>query len=167
MILSQLYPGIIPHKQSYSAARSFAPISRTPNPQPVRPSRTQTPTAATRPTTRRSQTKTRLSPNDFASPVASIGIRLDGSGCGKSIFLNNLLRKFEEYANSPDGCRYETVWRLDRQVLGDDSGSEASEQLARLLGEGKTSKLLADLTAGRRQRAGEVDALGNILINPE
>jgi predicted Ser/Thr protein kinase len=74
-------------------------------------------------------------------------------GSGKSIFLNALLRRLEEYANSPDGCRFETVWRLDRQVLGDDSGSEASEQLARLLGDGKTSKLLADLTAGRRQRA--------------
>jgi predicted Ser/Thr protein kinase len=74
-------------------------------------------------------------------------------GSGKSIFLNALLRRLEEYANSPEGCRFETVWRLDRQVLGDDSGSEASEQLARLLGEGKTSRLLADLTAGRRQRA--------------
>lgn len=40
-------------------------------------------------------------------------------GCGKSIFLNNLLRKFQEYANSPEGCRYETVWRLDRAVLED------------------------------------------------
>ena len=35
-------------------------------------------------------------------------------GCGKSIFLNNLLKRFQEYANSPDGARYETVWRLDR-----------------------------------------------------
>ena len=38
-------------------------------------------------------------------------------GCGKSIFLNNLLQKFQEYANSPEGCRYETVWRLDRSLL--------------------------------------------------
>ena len=30
-------------------------------------------------------------------------------GCGKSIFLNNLLQKFEEYANSPDG-RAATRW---------------------------------------------------------
>jgi predicted Ser/Thr protein kinase len=39
-------------------------------------------------------------------------------GCGKSTFLNNLLRKFEEYANTEEGMRYETVWRLDRKVLG-------------------------------------------------
>ncbi len=39
-------------------------------------------------------------------------------GCGKSTFLNNLLRKFEEYANTEEGTRYETVWRLDRKLLG-------------------------------------------------
>lgn len=39
-------------------------------------------------------------------------------GCGKSTFLNNLLTKFEEYANSEDGFRYETVWHLDRETLG-------------------------------------------------
>ncbi len=38
-------------------------------------------------------------------------------GSGKSTFLNNLLSKFEEYANSEDGTRYEVVWRLDRRVL--------------------------------------------------
>ncbi len=40
-------------------------------------------------------------------------------GCGKSTFLNNLLKKFEEYANTKEGLRYETVWRLDRKILGD------------------------------------------------
>ena len=39
-------------------------------------------------------------------------------GCGKSTFLNNLLTKFEEYANSEGGVRYETVWRLNREILG-------------------------------------------------
>ena len=39
-------------------------------------------------------------------------------GCGKSTFLNNLLLKFEEYANTEEGLRYEAVWRLDRRVLG-------------------------------------------------
>jgi len=39
-------------------------------------------------------------------------------GCGKSTFLNNLLRKFEEYANTEDGSLYETVWRLDPKLLG-------------------------------------------------
>ncbi len=39
-------------------------------------------------------------------------------GCGKSTFLNNLLMKFEEYANTQAGLRYETVWRMDRQLHG-------------------------------------------------
>ncbi len=39
-------------------------------------------------------------------------------GCGKSTFLNNLLKKFEVYANTEAGMRYETVWRLDRGILG-------------------------------------------------
>ncbi|MDX9786755.1 MAG: serine protein kinase PrkA [Desulfobacterales bacterium] len=38
-------------------------------------------------------------------------------GCGKSTFLNNLLMKFEEYANTENGMRYETVWRVDRQLV--------------------------------------------------
>ncbi len=39
-------------------------------------------------------------------------------GCGKSTFLNNLLKKFEEYTNTEEGLRFETVWRLDRNILG-------------------------------------------------
>jgi predicted Ser/Thr protein kinase len=39
-------------------------------------------------------------------------------GCGKSTFLNNLLTKFEEYANTEEGCRYETVWRINVGELG-------------------------------------------------
>ncbi|HPX60987.1 MAG TPA: serine protein kinase PrkA [Deltaproteobacteria bacterium] len=38
-------------------------------------------------------------------------------GSGKSTFLNNVLLKFEEYANSDAGTRYEVVWRLDRRML--------------------------------------------------
>jgi predicted Ser/Thr protein kinase len=38
-------------------------------------------------------------------------------GCGKSTFLNNLLLKFERYASSEKGSRYETVWRFDRNLL--------------------------------------------------
>jgi predicted Ser/Thr protein kinase len=59
-------------------------------------------------------------------------------GCGKSIFLNNLLHKFEEYANSERGCRYETVWHLDRKVLGevlDLDHNPMLEKLAHLLGD--------------------------------
>ena len=57
-------------------------------------------------------------------------------GCGKSIFLNNLLRKFQEYANSEAGCRYETVWHLDRSVLGeyaDIDGQPVMDKLVQLL----------------------------------
>ena len=38
-------------------------------------------------------------------------------GCGKSTFLNNLLEKFEQYANTEEGLRYEVVWRLDVKKL--------------------------------------------------
>jgi predicted Ser/Thr protein kinase len=40
-------------------------------------------------------------------------------GCGKSTFLTNLLRKFEQYSETDKGKLYETVWRLDRTVIGD------------------------------------------------
>jgi len=39
-------------------------------------------------------------------------------GCGKSTFLNNLLTKLEEYANTEAGCRYETIWRIDLNAFG-------------------------------------------------
>ncbi|MDX1708163.1 MAG: serine protein kinase PrkA, partial [Desulfobacterales bacterium] len=39
-------------------------------------------------------------------------------GCGKSTFLNNMLTKFEEYANTEAGFRYETVWRFDSKTFG-------------------------------------------------
>ena len=39
-------------------------------------------------------------------------------GCGKSTFLNNLLHKFETYANTQEGERYEAVWRIKRDLFG-------------------------------------------------
>ena len=42
-------------------------------------------------------------------------------GSGKSTFLNNLLYKFETYANTVDGRRLEIVWRLDRDLMGSPS----------------------------------------------
>ena len=39
-------------------------------------------------------------------------------GSGKSTFLNNLLRKFEQYTRTEEGASYETLWRLDRRALG-------------------------------------------------
>jgi predicted Ser/Thr protein kinase len=38
-------------------------------------------------------------------------------GCGKSTFLNNLLMKFEEYANTSDGLRFENIWKIDRKLF--------------------------------------------------
>jgi predicted Ser/Thr protein kinase len=56
-------------------------------------------------------------------------------GSGKSTFLNNLLRKFEEYANTEEGCRYEVVWRLSRKAGGGwvHSLAPLAEKLAVLL----------------------------------
>jgi predicted Ser/Thr protein kinase len=39
-------------------------------------------------------------------------------GCGKSTFLNNLLTKFQEFANTEQGCRHEVVWRVNLAELG-------------------------------------------------
>jgi predicted Ser/Thr protein kinase len=61
-------------------------------------------------------------------------------GSGKSTFLNNLLRKFEEYANSPQGARYEVVWKLKRDHLvgGLHSLNSLTDKLAWVLeNEGK------------------------------
>ncbi len=55
-------------------------------------------------------------------------------GCGKSTFLNNLLRKFEEYANTENGVRYEVVWRLNRKELGGYSEREFGRLLEKTIG---------------------------------
>ncbi len=57
-------------------------------------------------------------------------------GCGKSTFLNNMLMKFEEYANTNAGLRYETVWHFDRKILKDFRNYDTHpvlEKLSRLL----------------------------------
>ena len=53
-------------------------------------------------------------------------------GCGKSTFLNNLLMKFEEYANTKAGLRYETVWHFDRKILKDFRNFDAHPVLEKL-----------------------------------
>lgn len=53
-------------------------------------------------------------------------------GSGKSTFLNTLLLKFEEYANSDAGMRYEVVWRLDRRVLARINENQMSSFVDRL-----------------------------------
>lgn len=54
------------------------------------------------------------------------------TGSGKSTFLNNLLLKFEEYANSEAGRRYEVVWRLDRRILAQINETQLSSFVDRL-----------------------------------
>ncbi len=54
-------------------------------------------------------------------------------GCGKSTFLNNLLRKFEEYGSTEAGSRYETVWRLNTKLLGGGVESGAHTVMDRML----------------------------------
>lgn len=59
-------------------------------------------------------------------------------GCGKSTFLNNLLMKFEKYANTEQGATWETVWRLDRRLLGSFNQQNTNlflEKLSQLLDE--------------------------------
>ena len=53
-------------------------------------------------------------------------------GCGKSTFLNNLLKKFEEFANIQEGLRFETVWRFDRKMMGGLAENEAAPLLDKL-----------------------------------
>ena len=66
-------------------------------------------------------------------------------GSGKSTFLNNLLMKFEQYANLEDNCRYEVIWRLSRQEIASFAPHEVNLFLDKL------SKLLDEYELGQRQ----------------
>lgn len=69
-------------------------------------------------------------------------------GSGKSTFLNNVLQKFEEYANSEAGARYEVVWRLDRRMLAQIKDAKIDlfiDKLSTLLDEYELEQ--SDLTA--------------------
>jgi predicted Ser/Thr protein kinase len=46
-------------------------------------------------------------------------------GCGKSTFLNNVLMKFEKYSATEEGASFETVWRLNRKLLGNGTDPTA------------------------------------------
>ncbi|MBF0200949.1 MAG: serine protein kinase PrkA [Desulfamplus sp.] len=75
-------------------------------------------------------------------------------GCGKSTFLNNLLKKFEEYANTEAGMRYEVVWRLDIEQLGGHGRAETVTAIERLVDliekkpEGKTEDEVTEQCIG-------------------
>ena len=65
-------------------------------------------------------------------------------GCGKSTFLNNLLKKFEQYANTEEGLRYEIVWRLNIKKLQDKEKTltvSAFEKLIHYVEKGENSFL--------------------------
>jgi predicted Ser/Thr protein kinase len=55
-------------------------------------------------------------------------------GSGKSTFLNNLLMKFEKYANLEENARYEVIWRISRQQLATFANHEVNQFLDKLTG---------------------------------
>ncbi len=68
-------------------------------------------------------------------------------GSGKSTFLNNLLRKFEEYTNTPEGVRYEVVWRLPigQATQRKQSPTALSEKMALILENGGRPDLAQEI----------------------
>jgi predicted Ser/Thr protein kinase len=87
-------------------------------------------------------------------------------GCGKSTFLNNLLKKFEEYANTDVGMRYETVWRFDRRALEEFREYETHpvlEKLSHLLDTSleAQSEPTYDTVAGDSRQSSEAHAAAN------
>lgn len=87
-------------------------------------------------------------------------------GCGKSTFLNNLLKKFEAYANTEEGMRYEVVWRLDIENLGGHGRAEtvtAIERLVELIEKsdhkmvGKANELLTEQCIGSGFNASHIE----------
>ena len=79
-------------------------------------------------------------------------------GSGKSTFLNNLLLKFGEYANSEAGTRYEVVWRLDRRVLAQIDAARVTslvDRLTNLIGEYEPGNTDLDGAKAAPQRNGD------------
>ncbi len=66
-------------------------------------------------------------------------------GCGKSTFLNNLLRKFEEYTRTDEGSRYEAVWRLDQRILGQLTKDEKTPFYDRIIRYNGDAALTGDM----------------------
>lgn len=76
-------------------------------------------------------------------------------GSGKSTFLNNYLQKFEEYANSPEGSRYEVIWRLKRDQLvgGVHSFNSLTDKLACVLESEGKKHLASEMKCACREDA--------------
>jgi predicted Ser/Thr protein kinase len=49
-------------------------------------------------------------------------------GSGKSTFLNNLLRRFEEFTHTREGINYEVLWRLDNAKIASASVDTAVQE---------------------------------------
>lgn len=79
-------------------------------------------------------------------------------GCGKSTFLNNLLKKFEHYANTEEGMRYETLWRLDVNQLGGMGRVETTSVIERIV---------SLLDASQDELDGEQPALEGFIDNDQ
>jgi len=81
-------------------------------------------------------------------------------GSGKSTFLNNLLLKFEEYANTEAGRCYEIVWHLDRRILAQFKEHHVGafmDKLSRLLDEYELDQHeLSDAARSSLFRGGDV-----------
>jgi predicted Ser/Thr protein kinase len=76
-------------------------------------------------------------------------------GCGKSTFLNNLLKKFEEYTGTEEGLRYEVVWRFDRRkfcAMTNDNEHPLIKRLSRLLETFDRSETDASATCDEQDR---------------
>jgi len=88
-------------------------------------------------------------------------------GSGKSTFLNNLLRQFEQYANTPEGTRFEVVWKLKENHLAGGVHSVASlaHKLAQLLGEELPDEE-AGGAANQNHKGKESEVSGNVLTLP-
>jgi predicted Ser/Thr protein kinase len=79
-------------------------------------------------------------------------------GCGKSTFLNNLLKKFEEYTGTEEGLRYEVVWRFDRRkfcAMTNDNEHPVIERLSRLLETFDRSETDAAATCDEQDRSAD------------
>ena len=53
-------------------------------------------------------------------------------GSGKSTYLNNLLQKFEKYANMEENARYEVIWRISRDQMATFAPHEVNQFLDKL-----------------------------------
>uniref|UniRef100_A0A6M3LI20 PrkA AAA domain-containing protein n=1 Tax=viral metagenome TaxID=1070528 RepID=A0A6M3LI20_9ZZZZ len=62
----------------------------------------------------------RLSKSIMRAQQNRIYIYSGPPGCGKSTFLNNFIRKFEEYVNSEEGRMFEVVWKLEPKLINKD-----------------------------------------------